>query len=201
MIQSISSGIGIIGFLIAIYTFYKTQIQDSKLIVVAGPSIKIYYTPDGGTGFYIPLAFINENAKSGKVISVYIRIKTPSNSIYRLRWVDFAYWDANERKYKHTDHVRPFSVAGQSVVDKFVYFIWRQNNEADLIFEEGKYSITVEVDCSTDRNNKLFKFNNRLVLKEDDISFLQTQRRESKTGIRAITFENSKCENELIHHL
>jgi hypothetical protein len=62
--------IGTAGLLIAAYTFYRTQIKKAKIEIVSGPTFEVYYLPNGSTGIYLPMAFINEMDVSGKVIIV-----------------------------------------------------------------------------------------------------------------------------------
>jgi hypothetical protein len=119
----------LLGFIIAAYTFIKTQLVKAKVEIIAGPSFSIYYTSDGGTGLYIPIAYINESNRGGKVVSTSIKLHLPKDPLkYTLRWAHFVTYDAKNKGYNHLDESRAFSVPAQSVVDKFIWFVWRSTN-------------------------------------------------------------------------
>ena len=187
--------ISVLGFIIAVYTFYQTQLKKGKVQIVPGPSINIYYAPGGGSCFYIPIAFINENDKSGKVINVSLRIITPSNKKYRIRWADFVKYNSEIKGYNHLDHARAFSVPGQSVIDKFVWFAWRDNNKQKLKFEIGNYNAELILDNSTVKTFKLKKFPFKFKISEDDFAFLKAEQKKNSGGTRVITLNQYEKEN------
>ncbi len=196
--EIVSGVIGVIGFIIAVYTFYETQIKRAKIEIIVGPNITVYYTQDGGSGIYLPLAFVNEGHKSAKIINIYLQISTPSKKVYKIRWADFVKWNSSERNFNHIDHCRAFSVSGSTVNDKFVWFIWRPQNESNLLFEEGEYKVSILYDNSPNPNNQLKAFDSKFHIDYEDAKFLKSQYDLKETKIRKILINNNEKENELI---
>lgn len=193
--QSVIDIIGILGFLIATYTFIVTQLIKPRIEIIAGPSFTIYYTSDGGTGIYMPIAYINDSNRAGKMLNTVIHLTLPEKSgRFSLRWADFVSHDAKVKGYNHLDHARAFSVPGQTVIDKFIWFVWRSYNKKPLDFVVGEYILEIEAETSTSKKrSKVFKYIFKLT--EADISFLDLEKALKTNGTRTITFENHSKEN------
>lgn len=187
--------IGVVGLLIATYTFYRTQIQKGNIKIVVGPSIDLYYASDGGSCFYIPTAFINENDNSANVISVSIKITTPKNITHKLRWADFVNYDAKKRGYNHLDHARSFSVPGQTVIDKYIWFVWRPDNSVKFDFDKGIYNCEMILDKSTSETNKLIHFPFKFEIDQISFDFLKNEKLNELSGTRSITLKGYENEN------
>lgn len=187
--------LGILGFVIAAYTFIKTQLIKSKIEIIAGPSFTIYYTSDGGTGIYMPIAYINDSDRAGKILNTLIHLTLPQElGRFSMRWADFVSHDAKAKGYNHLDHSRSFSVQGQTVIDKFIWFVWRSYNKKSLDFVPGEYSLEIEIETSiSKKRNKIFKYAFKLT--SEDISFLDIEKALKTNGTRTVTFENYNREN------
>lgn len=192
--QFIIDTIGILGFLIALYTFVKTQLVKSSIEIVAGPNFSIYYTSDGGTGIYIPIAYINDSDRSGKVLTTSLHLFPPNKAArFTMRWADFVTHDAKAKGYNHLDHSRAFSVPSQTVIDKFIWFVWRQNNgQPPLEFTAGQYKMEIEIQISKSEKKT---FIHMFTLSAEDISALDLEKQFKSNGTRTVTFENYPREN------
>jgi hypothetical protein len=189
--------LGVAGFIIAAYNFIQTLIKKPKLVLVAGPSFETYYKPDGATGFYIPIAFINEGGKPGKVISLYLIIKPPnSKTTFQMRWNQFVKHDNKNKTFEHLNYVNAFSVSAQTVNDKFVYFLWDATNSQLLQFHEGEYQMEFLLDQSTSSgSNKKFMF--LFNISKEDVNFFETDEAKAAGRTRVITIKNYEKENVL----
>lgn len=118
----VSLALGGLGFLIASFTFYLTQLRSARIRVEVGPEITVYHPKDGGFGMYLPFSFVNNNKRGGSIsrIAVILNKKSETNEAYFFRWADVVKYDSNTKGYDHLDNARAFSVPGESAVSKFI---------------------------------------------------------------------------------
>jgi hypothetical protein len=112
-----------------------------------------------------------------------------------MRWSQFVRYSQEKSSFDHLDYARAFSVPGQSVVDKFVYFKWIPSaDRPNLVLTTGIYRMQVLLDQSTSAN-KLKVFNSEFELSEADIDFLDNELANKTPGALKITLKNYEPEN------
>jgi hypothetical protein len=134
-----------LGLIVSVLALYLGQFRRSRLAAVLGPDVHIYHPSDGGTGVYIPIIFSNHSPTRGVVYQVFLRIRSPEGMNYYLRWRREATIAEPTWEYGFEGRAKPFTVDGHSSQAKVYWFLWPDNEKQDLLFKEGKYSLTAYV--------------------------------------------------------
>jgi len=136
--------ISIISLLVALITFYLTQLRPPKLMSIGGPFIRTYYADfeyGGSLGLYLPVTIINKSNAAGTVINAGItihRIETPNQSFF-IEWEYFAKLDFENYKWIHDEMAHALAIEGKSSITKLIWFMWQSSSEPKLFLKEGTY--------------------------------------------------------------
>lgn len=66
----VSLSLGVMGFSIACFTFFLTQMRSPKIEVQIGSNLTLYHPSDGGFAMYPSLSFSNSTKRGGSVEQV-----------------------------------------------------------------------------------------------------------------------------------
>lgn len=126
-------------------TFYYSNFHPAELETVAGPHILVYYPPDGGIAFYLPVAFINHAANTGTVYRLGISLtrKSPGADTFYVEWRSFAV--SNNEKIVLAEPAHALAVQGDSTVAKIAWLLWRADSTPPFVLRQGDYTMAVHV--------------------------------------------------------
>jgi hypothetical protein len=144
---SLSTLISLIGLAVSIFVFVQTQFGKSEISAIVGPSIEVYYTNDGGVGFYIPATFLNRSSKTGAILKSAITLFRKDNPEQRfyMEWRSFASMgqvSGDNYAYHITEWAHAIAVAEKSADRKLLWITWRTTSEPKLVLSEGEYVLT-----------------------------------------------------------
>src|SRR5262245_33294992 len=144
--MQITTVISIISLLIALTTFFLTQLQPARLSSQSGPFIKIYYADfeqGGSFGLYLPVTFINKSTKTGVVLNAAITLckKDSPEEIFFMHWREFSKLDDKKNQWVFEQMAHAIAVSGKSTVAKVIWFMWNTDSQPKLILREGGYKL------------------------------------------------------------
>lgn len=132
-----------ISLLIAIITFYLTNLRRPRVQCQIGPNLQVYHgdhNAGGSTGFYLPVTFENTSARTGIVSNaglIVYRRDQPEQQFF-MTWKDFAKIDP-DKGWRPEEVAHALAVPGRSTVAKIIWFMWFAESTPKLNLREGAY--------------------------------------------------------------
>lgn len=136
--------ISALSLLIAVLTFYLTNLRRPSVGCQIGPTVQMYHGDHaigGSTGFYLPVTFENTSARTGIVTNAALicyRRDQPEQQFF-MTWKDFANLDPDTTGWRPDEIAHAIAVPGRSTIAKIIWFMWFADTTPKLYFREGAY--------------------------------------------------------------
>lgn len=201
--MEISTIIAVTSLIMAITTFYLSNLQSAKITSKVGPFIKVYYADydsGGSFGLYIPSVFINTASKVGVILNAAITLNKNDSpeQLYFLQWKEFAKLDVALNKWVYEEMAHAFAITGKSTSTKIVWYMWNSGSQPKLVLREGSYTLSFYF---WEKENKAPNCEtHEFHVSEDMVNTLEGYRAQKKSTTFDIRLDREIDENRLMTH-
>ena len=131
--------ISIVSIVIALATFYLTQLRGPNLIPSIGPTIKAYHAGEDELVLLVPVTIMNKSSAEGSVerAAVTLYREDTSNQRFFIAWHRFATYRYEVARWVLGDIAHALPIHGDSSLVRLVTFLWDKREK--LYLKAGNY--------------------------------------------------------------
>ncbi len=188
------------GLLIAVITFYLTNLRPPSVKCQIGPTLQVYHGDHAGgisTGFYLPVTFENTSARTGIVKNaalIIYRRDQPEQQFF-MTWKDFAKL-VPDQGWQPEEIAHAVAVPGRSTVGKFIWFMWFANSSPKLNLREGTY--VVDLCYWTHVSKKPRHQKHEVFVTDETAKILEARRAEGSNTSRILWLDKQINYNQVL---
>ncbi len=144
---------------------YFNIIRPADIEVLIGNKIKTYYhdfnDKNHGTGFYLPIDFVNTSNRAGTVIktAIVFHKKSEPSELFLMQQESFSKFDSNSSKWIFDEMAHSIVINSKTSVNKIVWYYWSSESSPKIEFSKGEYQIKVLYWLNEKKKPKHVEFN------------------------------------------
>lgn len=187
---TVSLIVSLLSLIIAGAALYFSQLRKATIGALIGPEISIYhhdYAQGFSTGIIIPVSFLNNSPSTGTILKSAICIYRHGceDEKYFIQWQKFDLLEEKNNQWEHEEDCHSLVLGPRSGLHKNIWFMWHPNNVKKLIFENGKFTISLFVWTNQLVKPTEFK-RNFYITREDQNAFQELRESEQVSCLKIL---------------